>query len=160
MRSFPADSSLTLLRLLDSLDFHELSALMKRVCLEIVDHGGIVRAIHNHGIRTLPHRFQARYPDKEGNRYYPRGRFVSLYYDSSPVVMRQVEQLLATNEDVVLRNTHLKSQSILDFVNISNEKYNPYLQQVAQQEEANQLQGERQPWTEVLDSSNQQPEQR
>jgi len=34
-------------------DFHELTALMKRVALDVVENGGIVRGIHNHGIREL-----------------------------------------------------------------------------------------------------------
>jgi ribosomal protein S6 len=99
---------------------------MKKVSLEVVQGGGIVRAIHNHGIRSLPHRFRAKYADKEGNRYYSKGRFISIYYDSNPATMRQVEQVL-TMEEEVLRNTHLKARSILDYVNIGREERNPYI---------------------------------
>jgi ribosomal protein S6 len=101
---------------------------MKKVCLEVVNGNGIVRSIQNHGIRDLPHRFQARYADKQGNRYYEKGRFVSIYYDSNPTTMRQVEQLLTLNEDV-LRHTHLKTRSIMDFVNVEQEHKNPFVKQ-------------------------------
>lgn len=106
---------------------------MKRLSHEIVKSGGIVRGVHNHGIRTLPHRFKAKFADKEGNRYYEKGRFISVYYDSSPAAMRQVEQVLKMDEEV-LRNTHLKARSILDFVNISREERNPYVQEVRQEQ--------------------------
>lgn len=101
--------------------------------MEIVKGGGIVRAVHNHGIRNLPHRFRAKYADKEGNRYYNKGRFISMYYDSNPATMKQVELTLAMQEEV-LRNTHLKARSILDFVNIAREERNPYITQVKVQQ--------------------------
>lgn len=107
---------------------------MKKMALEVVQGGGIVRAVHNHGIRTLPHRFKARYADKEGNRYYRKGRFISVYYDSNPATMKQVEQVLKLEEDV-LRNTHLRARSILDYVNITHEGKNPYLKKVKKMEE-------------------------
>ena len=101
--------------------------------MEIVKGGGIVRAVHNHGIRNLPHRFRAKYADKEGVRYYNKGRFISIYYDSNPATMKQVELTLAMQEEV-LRNTHLKARSILDFVNITREERNPYITQVKVQQ--------------------------
>ena len=96
---------------------------------EVINGGGIVRGIHNHGIRDLPQRFRAKYPDRQGNRYYEKGRFISIYYDSNPGTMRLVEQMLKMDEEV-LRNTHLKARSILDFVNISREERNPFIQKV------------------------------
>lgn len=107
---------------------------MKQISHEVVNGGGIIRGIHNHGIRDLPQRFQARFADKQGNRYYTKGRFISIYYDSNPATMRQVEQIL-TMEEEVLRNTHLKARSILDFVNIGREERNPYIQQVLKEEQ-------------------------
>ena len=114
-------------------DFHALTNLMKQISHEVVNGGGIVRGIHNHGIRDLPQRFQARFADKRGTRYYNKGRFISIYYDSNPATMRQVEQILTMDEEV-LRNTHLKARSILDFVNIGREERNPYIQQVLQEQ--------------------------
>ena len=115
--------------LLTDTDFHALTNLMKQISHEVVKGGGIVRGIHNHGIRDLPQRFKARFADKQGVRYYTKGRFISVYYDSNPATMRQVEQVLTLDEEV-LRNTHLKARSILDFVNIGREERNPYIQQV------------------------------
>jgi|UPI000581A5F7 ribosomal protein S6 len=109
--------------------FHTLTELMKKLSTEVVKGGGIVRGIHNHGIRDLPHRFQARYADSQGNRYYQKGRFISIYYDSNPTTMRQVEQTLSMDENV-LRNTHLKARSVLDYVNIAREERNPYIKKV------------------------------
>lgn len=111
-----------------------LTNLMKQISHEVVNGGGIIRGIHNHGIRDLPQRFQARFADKQGNRYYTKGRFISIYYDSNPATMRQVEQIL-TMEEEVLRNTHLKARSILDFVNIGREERNPYIQRVLKEEQ-------------------------
>ena len=123
-----------------AIDFHTLTNLMKQISLEVVNGGGIVRGIHNHGIRDLPHRFKSRFADKQGNRYFTKGRFVSIYYDSNPSTMRSVEQILTMDEDV-LRNTHLKARSILDFVNIGREERNPYIQRVLkeQQNERSQI---------------------
>lgn len=110
---------------------------MKQISHEVVNGGGIVRGIHNHGIRDLPQRFRARFADKQGTRYYYKGRFISIYYDSNPATMRQVEQILAMDEEV-LRNTHLKARSILDFVNIGREERNPYIRKVLQEQKQEQ----------------------
>lgn len=100
----------------------------------MVDNGGIVRSIRNHGVRDLPHRFRAKYPDTQGNRYYKKGRFISIYYDASPLTMRQVEASISLDE-VVLRQTHLRTRSKLDYVNIKNEDKNPYIRKVMQMEQ-------------------------
>lgn len=117
------------------IDFHQLSSLVKSVAHEVVNGGGIVRSVHNHGIRALPHRFQARYPDKQGNRYYWHGRFLSIYYDANPSTLKQVENVLALNEEV-LRQTHLRTRSSLDLVNIQREERNPYIRRVLKEQEA------------------------
>jgi hypothetical protein len=54
---------------------------------------------------------------------------VSIYYDSNPSTMRQVEQILTMDEQV-LRNTHLRARSVLDSVNIAREEKNPYVRRV------------------------------
>jgi ribosomal protein S6 len=102
---------------------------MKKVAMEIVKGGGIVRGIHNHGIRDLAHRFKAKFTDKEGCRYYEKGRFISIYYDSNPATMRGVEQILKIDEEI-LRNTHLRARSVLDIVNTSREHRNPFVKRV------------------------------
>ena len=115
--------------------FGALTNLMKDVSHKVVGGGGIVRGSRNHGVRDLPHRFKARYPDKLGNRYYKKGRFVSVYYDASPAVLREVESVLRLNEEV-LRGTHLKARNKLWYVNIAREDKNPYIQSVLAMERA------------------------
>jgi ribosomal protein S6 len=100
---------------------------MKDMSLEVVKNGGIVRGVQNHGIRQLPHRFKAKFPDKAGNRYFEHGRFVSMYYDTSPKTMREVENILR-KDDHVLRQTHLRLKNKMDYVNYGREDKNPYVQ--------------------------------
>jgi ribosomal protein S6 len=116
---------------------------MKKCALTVVEGGGIVRGIHNHGIRTFPHRFKAKYTDQRGMRYYEKGRFLSIYYDANPATMRLVEQVL-TMDEYVLRNTHLKARSILDQVNTEREDRNPFIKLAEQQKQRNQKQQQQQ----------------
>jgi ribosomal protein S6 len=116
---------------------------MKKCSLAVVEGGGIVRGIHNHGIRALPHRFKAKYTDQRGIRYYEKGRFLSIYYDANPTTMRMVEQVLTMDEEV-LRNTHLKARSILDQVNIQREERNPFIRLVEQNQRKAQKQQQQQ----------------
>jgi ribosomal protein S6 len=110
-----------------------LTNIVKTISNKVVTNGGIVRSIQNHGIRQLPHRFKAKYPDREGNRYYEKGRFMSVYYDASPDVLKEVNTFLKLEEQV-LRNTHLKARNKLWYVNIAREDKNPYIQKVAEME--------------------------
>jgi hypothetical protein len=48
--------------------------------------------------------------------------------------MRAVEASISLN-DCVLRQTHLKTRSKLDLVNVRNEKKNPYILKIKRQEE-------------------------
>ena len=110
-------------------DFKALTALMKECSLKVVENGGIVRSVQNHGLRTFPHRFKAKYPDiLTQQRYYEQGRFISFYYDANPSTLKQVEAILNMN-DQVLRHTHLRSRSKLDWINHRHDK-NPYVQEV------------------------------
>ena len=95
---------------------------------------------HSKNIRIIfyrvilqPHRFKAKYPDKEGNRYYRKGRFISIYYDCNPLTQKQVDLTLSMSEEV-LRRTHLRARSILDYVNISREDKNPYVQRAKREQ--------------------------
>ena len=115
--------------------FPQLTNIVKTISNKVVTNGGIVRSIQNHGIRQLPHRFKAKYPDREGNRYYEKGRFMSVYYDASPDVLKEVNTFLKLEEQV-LRNTHLKARNKLWYVNIAREDKNPYIQKVAEMEAA------------------------
>lgn len=108
---------------------------MKEISLKIVNNGGIVRSIQNHGVRQLPHRFRAKYADREGNRYYEKGRFISVFYDANPGLMRQVEGILSLNEQI-LRNTHLKARNRFTDVNNVRESKNPYIQEILRENES------------------------
>lgn len=110
-------------------DFKSLTAIMKEISLKVVENGGIVRSVQNHGLRKFPHRFKAKYPDiLTQQRYYEQGRFISFYYDANPSTLQKVEAILNMN-DQVLRHTHLRSRSKLDWINHRHDK-NPYVQEV------------------------------
>lgn len=111
---------------------------MKNLSYKVVDGGGIIRSIQNHGIRTLPHRFRAAYADRAGTRYYKEGRFVSIFYDASPKILSEVENVLKMDEQV-LRHTHLKAQNKMWFCNISREDKNPYIRKVLSMEKKAKL---------------------
>jgi ribosomal protein S6 len=118
--------------------------MMKQVSLQVVDNGGIVRSIQNHGIRQFPHRVQAKYPDyKTGIRYYEKGRYISVYYDANPTTLAQIQTLLSMN-DQVLRETHLKARSKLEFITMQRPDKNPYVQRVLAAAEEEQKQGHEQ----------------
>ncbi|CAJ1945904.1 unnamed protein product [Cylindrotheca closterium] len=113
-----------------STHFQALSAMMKQISHKVVENGGIVRSIQNHGIRQFPHRVQAKNPDLiTGQRYFEKGRYISIYYDSNPTTRAQVDRILSMN-DQVLRKTHLKARSKLDWINTKRMDKNPYVQQV------------------------------
>ena len=117
--------------------YKNLTEFIKTVAHTVVNKGGIVRGVQNHGIRELPHRFKARYPDAlTGSRYFEKGRFISVYYDSNPKTMAEVKALVKNNSDLVLRETHLKVRNKMNYVNIVNENKNPYIRMVKEQEEA------------------------
>ena len=113
-------------------DYNTLTALMKEVSLKIVNNGGIVRSIQNHGIRQLPHRFKSKYADQEGNRYYEKGRFISVFYDANTNVMRQVQGILNL-DDQILRTSHLRATNKFGEVNNLKENKNPYIQQILEE---------------------------
>eukprot|EP00980_Cylindrotheca_fusiformis_P018190 scaffold5887_cov122-Cylindrotheca_fusiformis.AAC.19 len=120
-------------------EFRALSAMMKQLSHKIVENGGIVRSIQNHGIRQFPHRVQARNPDFiTGQRYFEKGRYISIYYDSNPATRSQVERLLSM-DDQVLRNTHVKARSKLDWITMQRPDKNPYVQKVLRMDEEKQL---------------------
>lgn len=120
-------------------DFKQLTNLVKSISHKVVENGGIVRSIQNHGIRELPHRFKAKYPDREGIRYYKKGRFLSIYYDASPATQSDVTGILKL-DDQVLRNTHLKVRNKLWDVNVDNEKKNPFIKKILAMERKQHVQ--------------------
>jgi ribosomal protein S6 len=119
-------------------EFRALSAMMKQISHKVVENGGIVRSIQNHGIRQFPHRVQAKNPDFiTGQRYFEKGRYISVYYDSNPGTRTLVERFLAM-DDQVLRNTHLKARSKLDWITMQRPDKNPYVQRVLRMDQEKQ----------------------
>ena len=108
---------------------------MKEVSHKIVENGGIVRSIQNHGIREFPHRLKDKYPDfRTGQRYYEKGRYISLYYDANPTTLQAVTTILSRS-DHVLRANHLKARSKLDFITTQRLDKNPYVKRVLKEEQ-------------------------
>jgi ribosomal protein S6 len=98
-----------------------------RVCAnEIVSSNGVVRSVENHGIRQLPYRFKARHANKDGERYYEQGRFISIRFDASPQIMLGVERIIRLDEDV-LRYTTLRNPDFASKVNVMKLKKNPFV---------------------------------
>jgi ribosomal protein S6 len=104
--------------------------LVKQLSHTVVENGGIVRSIQNHGVRDFPHRVKAKYPDyRTGQRYYEKGRYISVYYDANPTTVAILDQKLALN-DIVLRSSQLRARSKLDLIEMQKLDKNPYVQKV------------------------------
>ena len=109
--------------------------------MKIVEEGGIVQAIHNHGIRQCPSRIKAKNPDfVTQQRYYETARYFSIYYESNPTTMSNVSTILErqTIGEDVLRFVHVHATSKTDVLNlpdnVSPKTYtkNPYVKRVLQ----------------------------
>lgn len=70
----------------------DLTAIFRRAASVILQEGGVVRSIANHGVRVLPYRFHSRHDLKEDDkRWFSSGRWASAYYDASPGVAERME---------------------------------------------------------------------
>ncbi len=103
-----------------------LTKLMRACAHEIVSSNGVVRSVENHGIRQLPFRFKARHANKDGERYYEQGRYISLRFDASPQIMSGVERIIRLDEDI-LRYTTLRNKDFASKVNVLKLKKNPFV---------------------------------
>ena len=112
--------------------------------MAVVEDGGIVTSVQNHGIRQFPHRVKAKYPDYlTQQRYYTKGRYFSIWYEASPQTQTKVSTLLSRHLDAsVLRYTHLHATSPLEkFLNLPDNvspatyKHNPYVKRVLLKEQ-------------------------
>lgn len=111
-----------------------MTSLVKQLSHTVVENGGIVRSVQNHGVREFPHRVKAKHPDyRTGQRYYEKGRYISVYYDANPTTVAILDQKLALN-DIVLRSSQLKARSKLDYIQAQNMNKNPYVQKVLRQD--------------------------
>uniref|UniRef100_A0A7R9ZLT6 Ribosomal protein S6 n=1 Tax=Craspedostauros australis TaxID=1486917 RepID=A0A7R9ZLT6_9STRA len=136
--------------------FNALTSLVKQVAHTVVEGGGIVRSVQNHGIRQFPQKYKAKYPDfVTGQRAFDKGRFFSIYYDANPRTQKDVDILLS-RDDQVLRRTHLKARSKMDFITIQRPDRNPYVQAVLEQEAADELADVEVEGNETIDAAQQQ----
>lgn len=70
----------------------DLTAIFRRAATVILQEGGVVRSVANHGIRVLPYRFHSKHDIKEDDkRWFCSGRWVSAYYDANPAVAQRME---------------------------------------------------------------------
>ena len=70
----------------------DLTNIFRRAAAVILQEGGVVRSVANHGIRVLPYRFHSRHDIKENDdRWFASGRWASAYYDASPAVAEKME---------------------------------------------------------------------
>lgn len=70
----------------------DLTNIFRRAAAVILEEGGVVRSVANHGIRVLPYRFHSKHDIKEkDDRWFCSGRWASAYYDASPAVAKKME---------------------------------------------------------------------
>lgn len=101
----------------------ELTKLFRNLCKLVLDDGGIVRCIENHGVRSLAYRFRAR-QGIENEMYFTHGRWVSIYMDAKPPTISKVERELNLHEGY-LRSNVTRPRIKMDYVN-SSKRTNPW----------------------------------
>lgn len=102
----------------------KLALMVKRHAKAILNHGGIVRGVENHGVRALQERAKRKYATSEGDRYFWEARMISVTFDASPICLKEAERALR-NEDSVLRWHVSKETGNFDKINSRSYK-NPY----------------------------------
>lgn len=67
----------------------------------VLQEGGVVRSVANHGIRVLPYRFHSKHDlGEETSRWFCSARWASAYFDAKPAVAERMEvRSLAENVD-------------------------------------------------------------
>eukprot|EP00611_Tribonema_gayanum_P023799 TRINITY_DN5088_c0_g1_i2.p2 TRINITY_DN5088_c0_g1~~TRINITY_DN5088_c0_g1_i2.p2 ORF type:complete len:108 (-),score=14.45 TRINITY_DN5088_c0_g1_i2:1590-1913(-) len=83
----------------------QLTRLYRRLCNTVLEDGGMVRCVENHGVKDLAYRFRARTAmSGSENRYHTRGRWVSMYFDARPETLDKIDADLKL-QDFYLRST-------------------------------------------------------
>ncbi|CAM9224712.1 unnamed protein product, partial [Pylaiella littoralis] len=104
----------------------DLTNIFRRAAAVVLEEGGVVRSVVNHGIRVLPYRFHSRHDIKENdNRWFTSGRWASAYYDASPAVAKKMEQQLWA-EDKVIRVSTRRPSTKMDRISSTHERSNPW----------------------------------
>eukprot|EP01035_Chromulina_nebulosa_P002593 gene2593-3516_t len=103
---------------------NNLTLLFKKYAATVIETGGTIRSIENHGVRPLPERTKTKFTTPEGLRYYYDARYVSAYIDVSPKGIKDVDRVLKTNENVI-RSHLIKAPSCIARIN-ARRFNNPY----------------------------------
>lgn len=70
----------------------DLSRIFRKLAENVLQDGGMVRAVTNHGIRVLPYRFHSKHNVSETeSRWFTSGRWVSAYFDCHPTIAKKME---------------------------------------------------------------------
>ncbi|CBN74627.1 conserved unknown protein [Ectocarpus siliculosus] len=104
----------------------DLTNIFRRAAAVILEEGGVVRSVANHGVRVLPYRFHSKHDIKEkDDRWFSSGRWASAYYDASPAVAKKMEEQLWA-EDKVIRVSTRRPATKMDRIASTHERSNPW----------------------------------
>ncbi|CAN0560350.1 unnamed protein product, partial [Ectocarpus sp. 12 AP-2014] len=104
----------------------DLTNIFRRAAAVILEEGGVVRSVANHGVRVLPYRFHSKHDIKEkDDRWFSSGRWASAYYDASPAVAKKMEEQLWA-EDKVIRVSTRRPSTKMDRIASTHERSNPW----------------------------------
>ena len=103
-----------------------LTRLVKDISKIVLEGGGVVRSIENHGVRPLPYRFKSKHMDSQGLRYHNSGRFISMHFDASPTKLPAIDKIVKLEEGV-LRTTTMRGEDWSEKINVSKAKKNPFM---------------------------------
>eukprot|EP00611_Tribonema_gayanum_P023798 TRINITY_DN5088_c0_g1_i1.p1 TRINITY_DN5088_c0_g1~~TRINITY_DN5088_c0_g1_i1.p1 ORF type:complete len:184 (-),score=33.99 TRINITY_DN5088_c0_g1_i1:684-1235(-) len=103
----------------------QLTRLYRRLCNTVLEDGGMVRCVENHGVKDLAYRFRARTAmSGSENRYHTRGRWVSMYFDARPETLDKIDA------DLKMQDFYLRSNTIKPVVKMNwlstRHKTNPW----------------------------------
>jgi len=102
-----------------------LVTLFRKHAKTVLDNGGVIRGIENHGIRPLLERATRKYAHTDGTRHFWEARYVTASFDASPKCLLETQRMLRMEEGV-LRSFTTRVPTAVNKVNSRNFK-NPYL---------------------------------
>ncbi|CAM9188726.1 unnamed protein product, partial [Choristocarpus tenellus] len=103
----------------------DLTRIFRWVAKAVIDQGGVVRSVHNHGVKPLPYQFHSKHAVGDESRWFSSGRWVSTYFDANPATMQKVEKAV-WKEDRVLRVTTIKPSIRMDKITSTHLPSNPW----------------------------------
>ncbi|KAH7108118.1 hypothetical protein BKA62DRAFT_681117 [Auriculariales sp. MPI-PUGE-AT-0066] len=100
-------------------EYVHIQGLVKRTIMQVLDNGGVVRALRFTGTRTLPYR---RVID---GHPHTLGDYWTLHFDASPQLMRQVERGLAKDPRVLRQGVIKIGSRLQDIVDYKPKTFKP-----------------------------------